>query len=66
MILENGLTEALGLATIYAVSCFIYGFLFYKFGWQITANEVGNQYNQFVHEMRKNYKNVKLIKGKKN
>jgi len=43
-------------AMIYAVSCFLIGWGWYHFGIIKAEIEVGNRFNLFVKEMRKNYK----------
>ena len=41
---------------IYGVVCYIAGWWWIKYGWWTAQIEVGNMYNLFVDEMRKNYK----------
>lgn len=42
----------------YGICCFFFGWFLYKYGWIEAQVEVSNQYNRFVHEVRK-----KLIKN---
>ena len=48
--LNVSLTLILGF--IYAVLCFVVGFLWFKYGFIEADTEIGNQYNPFVGEMR--------------
>jgi len=48
------------IGVIFAILCYVLGFLYFKFGWIKASNEVGNQYNLFVKEMRKHYKKRKI------
>jgi len=51
--LNTGSTkQILILAFIYAILCFLAGFLWYKFNFIRAEAEVGNRYNYFVQEMR--------------
>lgn len=43
-------------AGVYAVGCYIFGWLFVKHGWYSAQIEVGNRFNLFVEEMRKIFK----------
>jgi hypothetical protein len=42
--------------SLYGLSCFLVGWLWFRFGWAVAQNEVGNKYNLFVREMRKKIK----------
>lgn len=46
------------IATIffYVVLCFVIGWAYFKYGWEIADKEVQNRYNLFVKEMRKKFK----------
>lgn len=46
------------LTIFWGIFCFIFGYFWFKYGWQIAQAEVGNQYNLFMKEVRK-----KLIKN---
>jgi len=39
----------------YGVACFIIGWLWFKYNFYEAENEVGNRFNPFVKEMRKQY-----------
>ena len=43
---------------IYGLACYIFGNLWYHYHWEEADAEVGNRWNLFVKEMRKNYKKV--------
>lgn len=47
---------------VYAIFCYILGYLWYRYGWTIIETEVGNNYNQFVIDMRKKLRKSKRIK----
>ena len=47
---EVGITLSLGF--LYAIFCMITGWLWYKFHFMEAENEVNNQFNPFVKEMR--------------
>jgi len=44
------------LAGIYTISCYFLGWAWFRFGWFEKEIEVNNQFNLFVREMRKVYK----------
>lgn len=44
------------IALIYVIICFILGWAYFKWQWQLAETEVQNQYNLFVKEMRKKFK----------
>jgi len=51
-------TMIIGVA--YAISCYIFGWAWIKFGWYEAEIEVNNKFNKFVKEMRKSYNNRKI------
>lgn len=52
------LTMIIGI--IYAISCYIYGRLFYYFKFIETENEINNRFNPFVNDVRKNLKSKRF------
>jgi len=40
----------------YVVSCFIFGWLFYKYDWIRAQAEIDNRFNLFQQQMRKKFK----------
>jgi len=44
------------IAVVWAVFCFIIGWLAYRWGWVDAEIEVNNRVNPFVKEMRKKFK----------
>jgi len=44
------------LFIIYGISCFVVGWIWYKFRITDAENEVGNRYNPFVKQMRRKIK----------
>jgi len=47
---------ALYLGCAYALFCYVFGWAWYRFGWNEAQVEVVNRINPFVQEMRKVYK----------
>lgn len=47
------ITLVIGL--IYGLSCFVIGWLWFKYRYFLVEQEVSNQHNLFVKEMRKTY-----------
>ena len=43
------------IAFIYAILCFFLGWFWYKYKFIDAENEVGNQFNPFVREMRNSH-----------
>ena len=43
------------LLIAYLIFCYLFGWFWLNKGWYEAEIEVGNQYNQFVKEMRKSY-----------
>lgn len=54
-------TMIIGL--IYGLSCFVIGWVMYKYGFIDAQHEVQNIVNPFVKEMRANFKNGNLEKS---
>lgn len=52
--------SALIVGVIYGVCCFIFGWLWFKYGWVTAEIEVNNQFDLFVREMRNFAKNGKV------
>jgi hypothetical protein len=48
------LVFTLSLLIFYAIGCFFLGWAWYHYGWMAEEQEVNNNYNKFVKEMRKN------------
>ena len=46
------LTMYIGIG--YAIFCYIFGMLFYKYGWIKAEHEVANRFNLFMKELREN------------
>ena len=45
---------------LYGISCFIIGWICYKYSIVLAEQEVGNQFNLFVQEMRRKLKHRKI------
>jgi len=52
----NSLNNTLALACLYLFSCFFIGWGWFRYGLVLAEQEVGNQFNLFVKEMRKKIK----------
>ena len=46
------LKATLIIGVAYGIFCFIFGYLWIKYNWYTAEQEVSNQYNLFVKEMR--------------
>jgi len=53
---ELSLKWTMVLLVFYAVFCYLFGWAWFRFGWYEQQLEVSNQFNLFVKEMRKVYK----------
>jgi len=49
----------------YVIFCYIFGLMWYKWGFIWAQNEVGNRWNLFQKEVRETIKNGKVFKPKK-
>ena len=41
---------------LFVIACYVFGWIYYNWGWLEAATEVSNQINPFVKQMRKVYK----------
>ena len=53
------------IVILYTIFCFIFGWLYMKYGWFEAENEIMNRYNLFVKEMRKEIGSPKSLKRSK-
>ena len=44
------------IAVVYAVVCYLLGYLWFKYAWINAEREVKNKYDEFVKEMRGKYR----------
>lgn len=51
----QSLSKTFILAFVYGIACFFIGWGWYHYGLALTEQEVGNNFNLFVREMRKRY-----------
>ena len=54
--IKTGAELMIILGISYIIFCYLFGLMWIKTGMFMAEIEVSNQYNQFVHEMRKHYK----------
>jgi len=47
-------------AVIYGFSCFLVGWLWYKYDWVVASNEVANKFNLFQREVREKLNDKKF------
>jgi len=53
---SRSVNTTLKIGFVYGISCFIIGWLWYKYDLILAEAEVGNRYNLFQREMRKKIK----------
>ena len=60
------LSKIIGVAVIYAIFCYVLGWVWFKFELVNAEQEISNQFNPFVKQVRSKFvlpKNIKRIKS---